>query len=88
MAELSRLTVKGVIKHFTNYAACPISEFNKYEMKDLVETLQNTARNNQDEKKEYYRLVCQTARGKVDLPKEHFRSLMKHLLRSKDHTRQ
>lgn len=69
-----------------DYSARPVPEFNKYEAIDLLETLQNTARDNQDEKKEYYRLVYQTARGKIDLPKEHFRSLVMRLLGSKDHT--
>ena len=76
-----------VIRRVLDYAARPLSEFNKYEAIDILETLQNTSRNNQDEKREFYRLVYQTARGKVDLPKEHFRALVLHLLEDKDHTK-
>ncbi|KXJ28524.1 uncharacterized protein LOC110239161 [Exaiptasia diaphana] len=87
VAELTRLTLKGVIKRIMDYVTRPVSEFNKYEAVDLLlESLQNTARGNQDGKKEYYRLVYQTARSKIDLPKDHFRSLVMRLLGSKDHT--
>ena len=67
-----------------DYAARPLSEFNKYEAIDILETLQNTSRDNQDEKREFYRLMYQTARAKVDLPKEHFRALVLRLLGDKD----
>ena len=67
-----------------HYAARPLSEFNKYEAIDILETLHNTFWDNQDEKREFYRLVCQTPRGKVDLPKEHFRALVLRLLGDKD----
>ena len=70
-----------------NYAARPLSEFNKYEAIDILETLQNTSRENQDEKRKFHRLVYQTARGKVNLPKEHFRALVLRLLGNKDHTK-
>ena len=70
-----------------DYAARPLSEFNKYEAIDILETLQNTSRDNQDEKREFYRVVYQTPRGKVDLPKEHFRALVLRLLGDKDHTK-
>ena len=70
-----------------DYAVRPLSEFNKYEAVDILETLQNTSRDNHDEKHEFYRLVYQTARGKVDLPKEHFRALVLRLLGDKDHTK-
>ena len=77
----------AVIRKMLDYAARPLSEFNKFEAIDILETLQNTSRDNQDEKREFYRLVYQTARGKVDLPKEHFRALILRLLGDKDHTK-
>ena len=77
----------SVIRRMLNYAARPLSEFNKYEAIDILETLQNTSRENQDEKREFYRLVYQTAREKVNLPKEHFRALVLRLLGKKDHTK-
>ena len=75
-----------VIRKMLDYTGRPLPEFNKYEAIDILETLQNTSRDNQDEKREFYRLVYQTARGKVDLPKEHFRALLLRLLGDKDHT--
>ena len=77
----------AVIRKMLDYAARPLSEFNKFEAIDILETLQNTSRDKQDEKREFYRLVYQTARGKVDLPKEHFRALILRLLGDKDHTK-
>ena len=76
-----------VIKKMLDYAARPLSEFNKYEAIDILETLQNTSRDNQDKKPEFYSLVYQTARGKVDPPKEHFRALVLRLLGDTDHTK-
>ena len=70
-----------------DYAARPLFGFNKYEAIDILETLQNTFRDNQDEKRKFNRLVYQTARRKVDLPKEHFRALVLRLLGDKDHTK-
>ena len=70
-----------------DYSARPLSEFNKYESIDILETLQNTSQDNHDEKREFYRLVFQTARGKVNLPKEHLRALVLRLLGDKDHTK-
>jgi len=64
-----RLSVDAVIRKFLDYAAQLLSEFNKYEAIDILETLQNTSRDNQDEKREFYRLVYQTARAKVDSPR-------------------
>ena len=77
----------SVIRKMLDYAARPLSEFNKYEAIDILETLQNTSRDNQDERRDFYRLVYQTARAKVDLPKEHFRALVLRLLGDKDHTK-
>ena len=85
--ELTKLSVATVIRRMLDYAARLLSEFNKYEAIDILETLQNTSRDNQDEKREFYRLVYQTARGKVDIPKEHFRALVLRLLGDKDHTK-
>ena len=77
-----------VIKQLKDYAACArlLSEFNKCEAIDILETLQNTSRDNQDEKPEFHRLVYQTARGKVNPPKAHFRALVLRLLGDKDKT--
>lgn len=75
----------AVLKKAIDYAMRPPSEFNKYETLELLETLQNTARDNQYEKREYYRLAYQMARSKIELPQELFRSLVLRLLGDKDH---
>ena len=70
------------IRKMLNYAAPPLSEFNKYEAIDILETLQNTSRDNQDEKLNFT-VWCTR---QLDLPKEHFRALVLRLLGDKDHT--
>ena len=62
--ELKGLSVTTVIKKMLDCATRPLSEVNKYEAIDILETLQKTSRDNQDEKREFYRLVYQIARGK------------------------
>jgi len=84
---VTRLSVATVIRKMLDYAARLLSEFNKFEAIDILETLQNTSRDNQDEKREFYRLVYQTAGRKVDLQKEHFWALVLRLLGDKDHTK-
>ena len=42
-----------VIRKMLDYAGRPLPEFNKYEAIDILETLQNTSRDNQDEKREF-----------------------------------
>ena len=68
-----------------DYATRPHSEFKKYEPLDIFETLQHTARDNKDERQEYYRLAFQTARSNVGLPNEHFQSLLLRLLGDNDY---
>jgi len=52
---LTRLSVATVIRRMLDYAARPLSEFNKYKAIDILKTLQNTSWDNQDEKREFYR---------------------------------
>ena len=42
-----------VIRRVLDYAARPLSEFNKYKAIDILKTLQNTSWDNQDEKREF-----------------------------------
>lgn len=77
----------AVIRKIMDYATQPLYNFNKYEVIDSLETLQNTSQDNQYEKGEFYRLVYQTARGKLDLLKEHFQALVLRLLGGKDHAK-
>ena len=46
----------------------PLSEFNKYEAIDILETLQNIFRDNQEEKCKFHRLVYLTAYSKGGSP--------------------
>ena len=49
------------------YANRTPDEFNKYDALEMLETFQNTAgRDNNLERKEYYRLACQSARSKIN----------------------
>lgn len=82
---MTQLSVASILKKALDYATRPLSEFNIFEILEIMETLQNTARDNKHEKGEYYRLVYQTARDKTGLPKEHFRALVLRLLGDKDH---
>lgn len=77
----------AVIRKIMDYATQPLYNFNKYEVIDSLETLQNTSQDTQYEKGEFYRLVYQTARGKLDLLKEHFQALVLRLLGEKDHAK-
>lgn len=85
MEDISRPSVDGVVKKTMDYAMRPPIEFNKYEALDLLENLQNAARDTKHDKQEYYRLAYRTARSKINLPAESFRSLTLRLLGDKDH---
>ena len=78
--SLATLKTKAI-----NYASRPLSEFDLHDALEMMETLQNTARDNQDAKEQYYRIAYQTARSKTHYPKEHFRALVLRLLGDKDH---
>ena len=75
------------LTRIVDYTPWLLSDFNKYETIDILETLQNKSRDNQDEKREFYCLVYQTVRTKVDLPKEGFWALVLCLFGDKDHTK-
>ena len=85
MDTLSCASVEGLLTKIKNLASCPIVEFNKYEVLDLLEALKNTARDVRHEKEGYFRLVYETLRGKLDQPNQMFRSFLLPLLGDKDH---
>ena len=68
-----------------DYAARPLSDFNVYEALEMMESLQDTARDTKDPKEHFYRLAYQTARSKTEYPKEHFRTLVIRVLGDQDH---
>ena len=61
------------------YASRPLTEFNKYEALEMLETLQNKATVAKHDKTTYYQLVYQTAKEKVETSKSQFKSLVMHL---------
>lgn len=75
---------ESVVERILTYATRPLSEFSKYEVLEMLETLYNKAADRNHDKKNYYRLVYQTAREKVELSKDHFKDLVMRLLGDKD----
>ncbi len=68
-----------------DYVYRPLSDFDKYEALELLESLQHTAQDIKHERQIFYRLFYQTVRGKMDVPSDQFRSLVLRLLGDKDH---
>ncbi|XP_028397230.1 uncharacterized protein LOC114521041 [Dendronephthya gigantea] len=82
--DLSALSVPVLSKKALDYAMRPASEFNKYDALEILDTLQNSARDSKHERAEYFRLAFQMARSKIDFPHQHFQSLVLRLLGDKD----
>ena len=76
-----------LVEQILAYASRPLTEFNKYEVLEMLETLHNKAADRNHDRKNYYRLVHQSAREKVELSKDHFKGLVMRLLGDKDHER-
>ena len=76
-----------LVEQILAYASRPLTEFNKYEVLEMLETLHNKAADRNHDRKNYYRLVHQSAREKVELSKDHFKDLVMRLLGDKDHER-
>ena len=83
--SLESVLVEAVVRRILAYTARPLTEFNKYEALEMLETLQNTASDKHHEKSNYYRLAYQTARSNIDVPRLQFHSLVARLLGDKDH---
>ena len=77
--------MEAVVRRILAYTARPLTEFNKYEGLEMLETLQNTASDKRHEKSNYYRLANQTARSNINVPKPQFHSLVARLIGDKDH---
>ena len=60
---LTKATVENVIAKIMNYAARPLSEFNKFEALDMVENLNNVSQEQKHAKHAYHRMVYETLRG-------------------------
>lgn len=87
MESFTSATVENVLKKAMTYAARPLTDFNKHEALEILESLYHASHDKKHEKEVYYRLVFQTVRGKMDLPKDQFRTLVLRLLGDKDHER-
>ena len=85
LESLTKASVEAVVRRILAYTARPLTEFNKYEALEMLETLQNTASDKRHEKSNYYRLAYQTARSNIDVPKLQLHSLVARLIGDKDH---
>ena len=77
---ITNATPENLLERILTYATRPLSEFNKYDILEMLETVHNKAADSNHDKKKYYRLVYQTAREKVDSSKDHFKDLVMCLL--------
>ena len=84
MDSVTKASVESVTRKITSYLARPLTEFNKYEVLELLETLQNTASECKHEKSNFYRLAHVTARKNIDYPRPQFHSLVARLVGDKD----
>ena len=84
---VTNTTPENLVERILTYATRPLSEFNNYEVLEMLEILHNKASDGNHDKKKYYRLVYQTVREKVDSSKVLFKDLVMRLLGDKDHER-
>ena len=70
METITKSSVESSLKKIMDYASRPLSDFNKYEALEMLESLQRTAQDTQHERQNFYRLVYQTVRGKLDMPSD------------------
>ena len=85
METMTRSSVESSLKKIMDYASPPLSDFNKYEALEMLESLPHTAQDTKHEQQNFYRLIYQTVRGKLDVPSDQLRSLVLHFLGDKDH---
>ena len=82
---LTKSFVESSLQGIISYASRPLSDFNKYEVLEMLESLQHTSQDTKHERQNFYRLVYQTVRGKMDIPHDQLKSLVLRLLGDKDH---
>ena len=61
LESVTKASVEAVVRRILAYTARLLTEFNKDEALEMLETLQNTASDKRHEKSNYYRLAYQTA---------------------------
>ena len=84
METMTKLSVESSLKKIMDYVSRRLSDFNKYESLEMLESLQHTAQVTKHERQKFYRLAYQTVRGKLDVPSDQLRSLVLRLLGDKD----
>ena len=87
MEGVTNASPENLVERVLTYSPRPLSEFHKYDVLEMLETLHNKAADSNHEKRKYYRFVFYTAREKVETPKEQFKTLILRLLGDKDHER-
>ena len=85
MDSLTKSSVAALLVRIMNLASRPLTEFNKYEALELLNSLKNAAHDAKHEKEQYYRLAYETMRGKLDRSDQQFREFLMLLLGDKDH---
>lgn len=85
MDALTQPSVDTILKRITSLSSRPISQFNKYEVLELIESLKNAAQDANHAKQHYYRLAYETLRNKIDQSDDQFRDLVLPLLGDKDY---
>ena len=60
---LTQTTVAGTVKKILDYGARPLPEFNKFEALDMLEALQNAARDQGDARAGFFHLTSQLDRN-------------------------
>ena len=57
MDDLTQPSVETILKRITSLSSRPLSQFNQYEILELVESLKNAAQDANHAKQHYYRLA-------------------------------
>lgn len=81
---LTQSSVAATLTRIMRLASRPLTQFNKHEALELVESLKNAAHDTKHEKARYFALVYETLRGKLDQSDKQFRDLLLPLLGDKD----
>ena len=82
MDDLTRPFVETILKRVTSLSSRPLSQFNKYEILELEESLKKAAQDTNHTKK-HYRVAYKTLRDNIDKPDDMFRDLVLPLLGDK-----
>lgn len=85
MDSQTKSSVDAILARIMNLVSRPLSEFNKYDALELVNSLRNAAHDTRHNKEMYYGLVYEAFHAKLDRSNEQFRDFLLPLLGDKDH---